>query len=41
MDPGANRVSGTATQGHGATMTGMIQHLLPLGLWERMGFNRE
>jgi hypothetical protein len=41
IDQGANRHSGDAVQKHGATMTGMIQHLLPLGLREPMGFNRE
>jgi hypothetical protein len=38
---GANAVSGVATQRHRATMTGMIMDVLPLGLWESMGFNRE
>jgi hypothetical protein len=38
---GANAVSGVATQRHRATMTGMIMDVLPPGLWESMGFNRE
>jgi hypothetical protein len=33
---GANALSGTGTQGHGTTMTGMIQHLLSLGWREQM-----
>ena len=36
----ANRRSKAPTGRHPTTMTGMIRHLLPLGLWGPMGFNR-
>jgi len=39
VDQGANSVSGTGRRWHRTTIIGMIQHLLPPGLWERMGFN--
>ena len=37
--PGANGRSGTVPDRHRRTMTGKIMDLLPLGLWEQLGFN--
>jgi hypothetical protein len=41
VDQGATPLSGTGRREHATTMTGMIQRLLPPGLREQMGFNRE
>jgi hypothetical protein len=41
IDLGAKPRSAVDAREHAVTMTGMIQHLLPLGLRLRMGFNRE